>query len=650
MTKQQRRSVPAASAESFNLFSVIKQAFIIKKNPFPWWKAIQAGICMATPPFIGLLVGHLQEGLLMGIGAFTFLYMFNEPYAQRAKKLFFIMIGIALSVGLGTLLTPHPYGIALMLGLIGAIVTFIFGALKIPGPAAVFFVLTFSMTTAMPVDPSLAPIRAGLVLVGGALSWLVAMAGSLVNFHGPEITAMKQVYRQLATLLDTVGTSNFASSRQQTLLTIRNAEDTLLAGYIPRQKSAVYKQLYLLYERANIIFSEVLEFYTDADKKLPAELGDSLRKITESIGDNDLLTLQEIDPTDELMGRLVTNIRKAEAVVNKSPSMMDRDIAVKKRPLKDVLSDCLHRNSIVFIYALRYGFILMIAALIAFSFNFDRSYWIPLSCAAVMLGTTIMTTFHRAIQRTFGTIIGVLIASALLSTHPDGIFIVLIILTLTFLTEAFIVRNYALAVFFITPNAIFMAENTTQIHNVSYFATARITDIFIGCAIGLIGVLLTSRRSASSRLPHLIAKTIRTEIQFLVLLFSEETAEQDFEGSKEMRKMHSNLSNLRVVYTTALGEIPKDKKALEFIWPVIFSIEQLGYLLESSSRRKQRPVLKDEDLAQLLLVFEIMAKASEQRHAPNTRYIPEITGYTQIRKEIADLQQALQSSARAPIM
>src|SRR5699024_7241062 len=168
-----------------------------------------------------------------------------------------------------------------------------------------------------------------------------------------------------ATLLDTVGTSNFASSRQQTLLTIRNAEDTLLAGYIPRQKSAVYKQLYLLYERANIIFSEVLEFYTDADKKLPAELGDSLRKITESIGDNDLLTLQEIDPTDELMGRLVTNIRKAEVVVNKSPSMMDRDIAFKKRPLKDVLSDCLHRNSIVFIYALRYGFILMIAALIA---------------------------------------------------------------------------------------------------------------------------------------------------------------------------------------------------------------------------------------------------------------------------------------------
>src|SRR5699024_9489666 len=146
----------------------------------------------------------------------------------------------------------------------------------------------------------------------------------------------------------------------------------------------------------------------------------------------------------------------------------------------------------------------------------------------------------------------------------------------------FIVRNYAIAVFFITPNAIFMAENTTQIHNVSYFATARLTDILIGCAIGLIGTLLTSRRSASGRLPHLIAKTIRIEMQFLVMLFFEVTSEQDLTNSKEMRKMHSNLTNLRIIYTTALGEIPNNNQDLEYMWPGIFSIEQLGYLLETA--------------------------------------------------------------------
>lgn len=649
MTKQQRRSTTATANNSSGFFSGLKQAFHIKKTPLPWWKALRAGICMAIPPFIGLLVGHLHDGLIMGIGAFTFLYMFNEPYAERAKKLFFVMVGIALSVGLGTLLTPYPYAAALMLGLIGAVVTFIFGALKIPGPAAVFFVLTFSMTTAMPEDPSLALSRSVLVLGGGALSWLVAMAGAPFNLHAPEIKAMKNVYRQLAALLDSVAKPEFSLMRQQTLQTIQDMEDTLLAGYIPRYRTIIYKQLFLLHEQANNLYSEVLEFYSDADEELSEELGGALRKIAGSIGGKRAIIPQTND-TDGPEGRLVAHIGKAEAIINHSSDMMERDVAVKKLSLMEVLSEHLHRNSIVFLSALRYGFILAIAALIAFGFDFDRSYWIPLSCAAVMLGSTIMTTYHRAIQRTFGTIVGVIIASLLLSTHPDGIFIVLIILMLVFFTELFIVRNYALAVFFITPNAIFMAENTTQIENLSYFATARIVDIFIGCAIALIGILLTSRRSASSRLPHLIAKTTRTQIQFLVLLFSEETAEQDFTNSKEMRKMHSNLTNLRVVYTTALGEIPSDQKALEFMWPVIFSIEQLGFLLESASKREHRPVLTDEDLSQFLLVFEIMAKASEQGHPPYTRYIPQISGFTPIRKEIADLQHALQSSARSPVV
>src|SRR5699024_8286220 len=95
----------------------------------------------------------LQNGLLAVIGSFTFLYMFNEPYVQRAKKLLFVMFGIAFSVALGTFLAPFPFFQAFMVGIIGAVATFIFGSLKIPGPAAVFFVLAFTMTSAMPIHP-----------------------------------------------------------------------------------------------------------------------------------------------------------------------------------------------------------------------------------------------------------------------------------------------------------------------------------------------------------------------------------------------------------------------------------------------------------------------------------------------------------------
>ena len=51
---------------------------------------------------------------------------------------------------------------------------------------------------------------------------------------------------------------------------------------------------------------------------------------------------------------------------------------------------------------------------------------------------------------------------------------------LTGITELFIVKNYALAAIFITPNALLIAETATKIHDFSYFATARITDILVG--------------------------------------------------------------------------------------------------------------------------------------------------------------------------
>jgi hypothetical protein len=43
---------------------------------------------------------------------------------------------------------------------------------------------------------------------------------------------------------------------------------------------------------------------------------------------------------------------------------------------------------------------------------------------------------------------------------------------------------------FITPNALLLAETSTQIHDFFYFSTVRITDIIIEADIGLIGTYL----------------------------------------------------------------------------------------------------------------------------------------------------------------
>lgn len=641
-----------SSSESLKLDAIhttFKQAFEIKKNPFPWIKALSAGIAAALPVFIGLLLGNLAYGLLAGIGGFTYLYVFNQPYHQRAKKIFFVMVGLALSVVLGTLLAPYQLGTAIMMGIIGASVFFLFGALKITGPSAVFFVLSFALATGMPVDQSLAPLRGGLVLMGGALSWIICMLGWFFNPHGPESLAVGKVYRELGVFFDSMGTEKFNKARQGTVMAMKLAEDTLLAGFSNRRSSDELKRLFLLNEHANAIFLEALEISLNKNIVLPQELGQSVHALAGSIASktkNKKKILQPDQMTEEVE-ELFMKIYNADAIMNEPVKKIDQAATISKPSLKTIFLGAFDKNSIVFLSSVRYGTILTIAAIIAYSADFNRSYWIPLSCAAVMSGSTIIATFHRAVQRTFGTVIGLLIASLILAAVHKEFIIVLIILCLTFITELFIVRNYGLAAMFFTPSALIMAEYSSQSYDFSFFATVRITDIVVGSLIGLIGSLLLGSRSASSLLNHLIAKTIRSQGQLLLMAFSEKDNDLAIDESSERNKMQTNMVNLLTVYNASLGEIYKNKTRLESLWPVIFSIEQMGYYLNASLKSSERPVLSERKLAQLLYVFETMAIAADKGRSHTSKEVPEIEGYSKIRREILDLQEALQFCGEA---
>ncbi|SFD16812.1 FUSC family protein [Clostridium uliginosum] len=624
--------------------TITKQAFKINKKPFPWQKAISAAICAGVPVIIGLLTGQLHLGLLGGIGSFSYLYVFNEPYAERAKKIFFVAIGISLSVALGTLAAPYPLLVVLIVSLIGAIATFIFGVLKIPGPAAIFFVLSFIMTTGMPIDPSSAPIRTVIVLMSGLFAWTISMVGWFFNPHGPEVKALKEVYLALAAFSEAIGSENINNVRQRTVNALKESEETLLIGYIPWKNSFLFNRLSLLNEQANKLFLEMLELHFNRYTKLPKEFGEVIRKLSIGIELKDGETIK-IDPLPQELDHdyhnLLEIIYDAEAIINIPLTYIGHGIKISKSSLKMKLTKACDKDSIVFINALRYGIVLSISTMIAFNFPFTRPYWITLSCASVMLGSTILSTFHRAIQRSCGTIIGLMVAIIIFKLHPQGFMIVIINMCLTAMTELFIVKNYAVAAVFITPNALLIAETSTQIHNVSYFATARITDILIGSMIGLIGTYLFGHRSASSRLPDLMVKLIRSQARVLVRLASNRKGNNSDNTKWIKEKMEINFMNFKMAYNTALGEIPNNEEMLEMMWPVFFSLEHISYLLDHYCTTKGSLSLSDENLAQLLLVFETMAAAVEQKQVVQPKKVSIIKEIPKICKEINVLQEAL---------
>lgn len=127
-------------------------------------------------------------------------------------------------------------------------------------------------------------------------------------------------------------------------------------------------------------------------------------------------------------------------------------------------------------------------------------YWVPISCLAVIQGINQRFVWHRTLQRIGGTTIGILIAWLLLSFNTHPLFLGLWIMIFQYFIEYFIVRNYGLAVVFITPMTIFLAETG----NFSEIATTdlmfyRMYDIAVGAIIGAIGGSLIHSNSIYTR-------------------------------------------------------------------------------------------------------------------------------------------------------
>ncbi len=160
------------AANNQRIMPIVKDAFRIHANPFPWKKAIGSGFASGFPVLVGALAGHTDYGLIASIGGFVYLYAGGESYKKRAMKLLLVSFGIALSFGLGTLLSGTLWMMSAVLGLIGAAAMFIFSALGIQGPAPMFFVLAFLVSSGLPADPSQALFRAGLTFLGGIFAWV----------------------------------------------------------------------------------------------------------------------------------------------------------------------------------------------------------------------------------------------------------------------------------------------------------------------------------------------------------------------------------------------------------------------------------------------------------------------------------------------
>ncbi|MFH8251893.1 FUSC family protein [Microbacterium sp. B2969] len=177
-----------------------------------------------------------------------------------------------------------------------------------------------------------------------------------------------------------------------------------------------------------------------------------------------------------------------------SPLVLRRVRRMRRRPLRDVLpgpSWPLDARLLL----LRAVIAAVLGTLVGVFVDPDRAYWI-VGAAIAVIGTAAdrRAAFSRGLHRMVGTLAGAGLFLLLAPIGITGVWLALVLGILQFTIEIVVVRNYALALTFITPLVLLLTGAATGEAGSMAVAVERLVDTLAGAALGAATGLLHARR------------------------------------------------------------------------------------------------------------------------------------------------------------
>ncbi len=145
-----------------------------------------------------------------------------------------------------------------------------------------------------------------------------------------------------------------------------------------------------------------------------------------------------------------------------------------------------------------------VAGGVAALLHLERGYWAAISAAAVLHSVNLRITSQRAAQRALGTAAGLLLAFAALAAGVEPVVLAVLIVVLEFLLEYAVVRNYALAVVFVTPLALLLSDLAAPAP-AGELVLDRVLGSVVGIVVALVCALLVVHDRAAIRVERALA-------------------------------------------------------------------------------------------------------------------------------------------------
>lgn len=528
---------------------VLRGLFVLRGLPKGRWLfALRCGIAMGLPMLVGVLAGDASAGLMAATGGFTSLYGSGRPYLRRAVELALIALGFAVAVGVGIAIAPHAWLVIPGVALMAMLATWIGNALRIGPPGAYMFLLACAAGTAMPA-PHLTALDASLlVLGGGAGAWLLHMAGALFQPRGPETSAVTTAAKAVADYIEAVGTTHENDARHRAAIALHDAWEALVS-FQPATADAnsTLGRLRALNRRLHLLFADAMGAASRCEAVPP----------------------QALAQAREILGQ----VARPPAI---APPLDDEAIPLGHPSAFDMLRDALRPESPSRRVIARVGVAAVIAGALGAAFHLERSYW-AVAAAVLMLhqGLDWTRTVQRSVERLVGTWIGLLLAGAILSQHPQGLWLVLTIVALQFTIEMLVMRNYALAVIFITSAALTIASGGHPIDDLGGYLLARGVDTLVGCAVALLVFRLLPPRRAADRITTQLAHAfVQVGETVRHLARGDVTSAEALVARRDLQRRSFALAQ---AYDDALVASSGQRRRAEELWPALAATQRLVY-------------------------------------------------------------------------
>ncbi|MBB2745688.1 UNVERIFIED_ORG: hypothetical protein FHR35_005551 [Microbispora rosea subsp. rosea] len=432
-----------------------------------WHKhALSAVVALAVPDTVLLLLDRLDLAVYTSAGAMCALYAHGLPYRVRARTLLGVATGMVASVGVALTaagLTRSAPVLVLVAALPAAAHKVACDAARIGPPGSLIFTFMSATCAFLPQRLEEIPLHLALVAAAAALAWLVCMAPALVRPEGPQRAAVARALEAAVRLAHAEGPAA-ARARHDAAAAVNAAWHTLL----PSPEGAGRRALERLLARVEASLPAVSRDEAARFASWAAEVRRNRPVPEVSLGETGAAGLAGI--------------------------ALERAAPGGPGPLR-----MFHPASPLFPIGVRVAVGSALAGLVSLAVGVGHPYWAVVTAASVFQANATLS-WQRALQRALGSVVGLLVFTALLPVGRTGaLALVLLTLALQFCTEALMTRNYWLGTVCVTPMALLLTE-LPGYQPAWRLISDRWLDTAVGVAAGLLGCLLVTNRRSAGRI------------------------------------------------------------------------------------------------------------------------------------------------------